>query len=240
MVLRVFCDFDGTVCREDVGNKLFRTFAGEHRAIEIVKDYLEDRIGARECLTREVEAVDDLSEAALDDFIAQFKLDPAFSRFVDFCKARSIPLTILSDGLDAYVEKILAENGHRDVRFAANHAEFVRDHSKTKLRVSFPHTDAECDQCGNCKRNHMITQSGDDDVIVYVGDGISDRCPVRYADIVFAKRQLIKYCQQQNITHHVFDTFADVQSRLEDVLRRKRIKHRREAVMARREVFLQG
>jgi 2-hydroxy-3-keto-5-methylthiopentenyl-1-phosphate phosphatase len=82
--------------------------------------------------------------------------------------------------------------------------------------------------------------SSDEDIIVYVGDGISDRCPVRYADIVFAKRGLLTYCQEQNITFHEFSTFRDVQRRLETILQQKRIRKRREAEMARRDVYMQG
>jgi 2-hydroxy-3-keto-5-methylthiopentenyl-1-phosphate phosphatase len=86
----------------------------------------------------------------------------------------------------------------------------------------------------------MLAQSADEDIVVYVGDGFSDRCPVNYADIVFAKRHLIKHCQQQNITYHEFQNFGDVQKKLEEVLQRKRIRHRREAAMARRDVYMQG
>ena len=111
---------------------------------------------------------------------------------------------------------------------------------REKLAVSFPYTDAECNLCGNCKRNHMLNTSADDDIIVYVGDGYSDRCPVRYADFVFAKRQLIKHCQEQNITYFEFNHFGDVQAKMEEIVQRKRIRHRQEAAMARREVFIQG
>jgi 2-hydroxy-3-keto-5-methylthiopentenyl-1-phosphate phosphatase len=151
-----------------------------------------------------------------------------------------VPLVILSDGLDFYVGRILQRHGLKRLPFFANHVDFVKDDGRTRLVPSFPYTDSECDRCANCKRNHMLTLSGDDDIIVYVGDGISDRCPIRYADIVFAKRRLIKYCQEQNITYHEFSDFADVRRRLEEIVRRKRIKKRREAEMARRETFLQG
>ena len=86
----------------------------------------------------------------------------------------------------------------------------------------------------------MLNVSADDDIIVYVGDGYSDRCPIRYADFVFAKRQLIKHCQEQNITYFEFNNFGDVQVKMEKIVQRKRIRHRQEAAMARREVFIQG
>jgi 2-hydroxy-3-keto-5-methylthiopentenyl-1-phosphate phosphatase len=63
---------------------------------------------------------------------------------------------------------------------------------------------------------------------------------VRYADFVFARRQLIKHCQQQNITYYEFNHFGDVQKKMEEILQRKRIRQRQEASMARREVYIQG
>lgn len=238
-MVRVFCDFDGTIAVRDVGDKLFRTFAGE-RAIEIVRRYLNGETNSRQCLTDECNAVESLTAEEFEKFIEQFDLDPFFGEFVEFCRQREIPIAVLSDGLDFYVSRILGRNGFASLPFFANHVEFVRQGSCTKLVPSFPYTDSECQQCANCKRNHILTLSGDDDVIVYVGDGISDRCPVRYADIVFAKKSLIQYCQQQNITYFEYTTFADVQKRLEAIVGKKRIKKRREAQMARREVFMQG
>ena len=238
-MMRVFSDFDGTIATDDVGSQLFRRFAGS-QAAEIVRHLLDGTITARECLTRECEAVADASRMKLEAFIDEFSLDPTFGGFVKFCQERSIPLVVLSDGLDFYVERMLKGNGFGDLPFFSNHLEFVQSGAVTKLVPSFPHTDAECLLCGNCKRNHVLTLSADDDIIVYVGDGISDRCPVKYADIVFAKGGLIRYCQEQNVTYHEFRNFDDVIQRLELILQRKRIKKRREAEMARREVFAQG
>jgi 2,3-diketo-5-methylthio-1-phosphopentane phosphatase len=239
LMVRVFCDFDGTTASHDVGEQLFRTFAGA-KAVEIVQGYLDGTVTAQQCLRRECAAVESVTPEELEQFTTQFALDPHFREFVLFCESREIPLVVLSDGLDFYVGRMLRRNGLERLPFFANHIEFSREGSSTKLVPSFPYADSECDQCANCKRNHLLTLSGDDDIIVYVGDGISDRCPIRYADIVFAKKSLISYCQQQNISYHEFRHFGDVRSRLEQLLQRKRIKKRREAEMARREVFSQG
>jgi 2-hydroxy-3-keto-5-methylthiopentenyl-1-phosphate phosphatase len=238
-MVRVFSDFDGTIAVEDVGSHLFRAFAGS-KANEIVHYYLDGTISARDCLTQECEAVGSASRAELEQFVDKFSLDPTFQSFVDLCKQRDIPVIVLSDGLDFYVDRLLKKNGFGYLPFFSNHLELIQQGSSTKLAPSFPHTDAECILCGNCKRNHLLTLSGDDDIIVYIGDGISDRCPVRFADIVFAKGRLIRYCQEQNVTYHEFKDFEDVTRRFELILQRKRIKKRREAEMARREVFAQG
>ncbi len=239
-MVRVFCDFDGTVCQTDVGRTLFKTFVGEAKAGEIVQRYFSGEISARESLRRECSAVAPLPVSRLEAFVDQFSVDRFFRPFVDFCRAAEIPVMILSDGLDFYVERILHAGGLGHLPWYANHLELKKEGDLVRLEVSFPYADSECEQCGNCKRNHILTGSADEDIIVYVGDGISDRCPIRYADVVFAKSGLIQYCQQANISYFDFEHFGDVQSRLGTLLRDRRLKKRREAEMARRDLFMQG
>lgn len=237
--VRIYCDFDGTVCTRDIGEEFFLSFAGN--AVQVIVDeLLRGEINSREWLKRACDAVPAMNREIFESYVDQFTVDPHFHAFREFAMQHGAMITVISDGLDAYVGRVLANAGLHDVPFFANHAEFVMVNGTPKLTVSFPHTDAECSACGNCKRNHMLAQSAEDDIIVYAGDGFSDRCPVGYADIVFAKRQLIKHCQQQNITYHEFQNFGDVQKKLEEILQHKRIRHRREAAMARRDVFMQG
>lgn len=237
-MLRIYCDFDGTAALQDVGSSLFRTFAGE-KANSIVADYLSGKINARDCLTKECEALGSIDRRSLETFVDGFQLDPTFSPFVRFCRSRGIPLTILSDGLDFYVRRILVNAGLEDVPWFANRAVWQETtNNMATLTPEFPYRDEHCDLCGNCKRNHIASLTPDDDAVVYIGDGISDRCPVRFADMVFAKKRLIRYCQEQNVSYWKFDTFDDVRQRLEPLVGRKRVKRRREAIMARRDLFI--
>ena len=238
-MVRVFCDFDGTVCPQDIGEEFFRAFAGD-AVQQIVDELLRGEIDSQQWLRRACDAVPSMTRAQFDAYIDLYAADPYFAQFVHFAEAQGAAVAVLSDGLDAYATRILFKAGLHRVPVFANHAEFVNMNGTPKLAVSFPSTDAECTACGNCKRNHILTQSADNDVIVYAGDGFSDRCPVRYADIVFAKRQLIKYCQQQNITYYEFTHFGDIQKKMEEIFHRKRIRRRQEASMARREVYMQG
>ncbi len=238
-MLRVYCDFDGTIVREDVGNRFFRTFAPGD-AERIVAGYLDGSMNARDCLAAECAAVPRMDRETFERFADGFRVDPTFPPFVDWCRDQAVPVMVLSDGLDAYVGRILADAGLSDLPFAANRAVFGELDGVPKLSAEFPHRDEACEQCGNCKRNHIVVTSGDDDVVVYVGDGISDRCPVRYADIVFARRSLIVYCQEQNITYHTFEDFNEVRWRLDRLRLEKRLRQRREAAVARKSVFMQG
>jgi 2-hydroxy-3-keto-5-methylthiopentenyl-1-phosphate phosphatase len=90
----------------------------------------------------------------------------------------------------------------------------------------------------------MLTASADDDLIVYIGEGYSDRCPARFADIIFAKDELLRFCQRENISYFAYATFADIQDRMKDIVnatsRKRGHRKRRQAEIARRNVLLGG
>jgi len=238
-MIRLYCDFDGTLSPVDVGDSLFRVLDGA-ASDEIVDAYHRGAINSRECLTRKCAAASPLDPAAFWGLIDGYELDPHAGELIALCARQEIPVTIVSDGLDLYIQRILSRHGLGHVPFVANKGVLVPCDGGCRLEVSFPWTDAECPQCGNCKRNHLLTQSADDDVIVYIGDGMSDRCPVRYADVVFAKGSLIRHCQEENITYHAVRHLGDVCLRLSNLLADRTVRRRREAAMARRDVFLHG
>jgi 2-hydroxy-3-keto-5-methylthiopentenyl-1-phosphate phosphatase len=48
MKLRIFCDFDGTVALNDVGNLLFTSFGNADHWWNLVEEWRERRMNARE------------------------------------------------------------------------------------------------------------------------------------------------------------------------------------------------
>jgi len=51
---------------------------------------------------------------------------------------------------------------------------------------------------------------GDRCEVAFVGDGYSDACAAGEADILFAKKDLLQYCQSKNIAYNEFSNFRDV------------------------------
>lgn len=205
--IAILCDFDGTVAGDDVGNLLFRTFADESESKAVVDEWKQGLISSRECLEREC-ALASFSREELDGFVKQRKLDAYFKDFLDFIRKRGMEIVIVSDGLDYYIEKMLLRHGAGDVEFFANQL-VLADHSP---RVEFPYYDLmECTDCGNCKRHHLEKFKSAGFYVVYVGNGLSDRCPAEYADLVFAKGDLLTYCLDKEIDHVRFENFRDVE-----------------------------
>ena len=238
MPLRLFVDFDGTITREDVGNIFFRTFGGP-ACDELVRRFRAGEISAAACFRGEAEAMGRVDPRALEVLIDARQVDASFGNLVSFCRARGVPLMIVSDGLDLYIRRILENNGWGGVPFLSNEAALVRpaEDGRSEISVTFPHADAACDRCACCKRDFMLTVSAEEDIIAYVGEGFSDRCPVRYADIVFAKDALQTYCQNENISYYPYASFNDVISRLAGLLDRVRLRSRARAAAERRAAF---
>jgi 2-hydroxy-3-keto-5-methylthiopentenyl-1-phosphate phosphatase len=237
----VYVDFDGTITKQDVGNVFFSTFGG-NRCRELVEEYRSGWLSAADCFRLETEALGVLDLDEADRFLDAQEVDQSFAGFVEYCTLRNFPLTVVSDGLGYYIRRILRREGLDQLTVFANTFEPHAGGSGrgSAMRVGFPFADEECDRCGCCKRNVLLTRSSDTDCIVYIGDGYSDRCPVRYADIVFARGDLQAYCQRENISYYLYSSFGDISTRLDRLSEERKFRSRREASRLRQRAFLQG
>jgi 2,3-diketo-5-methylthio-1-phosphopentane phosphatase len=203
----ILCDFDGTVAQDDVGNLLFGTFTRNGQSSEVVRLWKTGKISSRECLEREAELAR-VDETRLERFVSKRRLDPYFKDFHDFATRRGMTVAIMSDGLDFYIERMLIRNGLGHIEFFSNHLTIDGE----RLSVDFPHYDKlDCTDCGCCKTSHLLRFKEQGYYVVYVGDGLSDRCPCESADMVFAKGDLKRHCEANHIDHVVFENFRDVE-----------------------------
>ena len=178
---KIFVDFDGTITKHDIGNEFFRKFGNEAESLRVVAKWKAGEMSGRDLTMKEAEYVH-VNETEALKFIEPFEIDSTFKDFVSYCKANSIELTVLSDGLDFYIKRIFELNAISGVPFYSNIVHF----ESGGLRIEFPY-ESDCSKCGNCKGHQILTRTGIDDVVVYIGNGFSDRCAVQYADIIFAK-----------------------------------------------------
>ena len=202
MKYQVLVDFDGTIATVDTTDLLLERFA-DPRWQEIEDDWKAGRIGSRECMLRQVDLVRATPDA-LDAFVATIEIDPAFPNFVALCRSRGLAVSVVSDGLDRTVAKVLARHG-LDLPYSANHLEWL---GNDRWRLGFPHARDDCRVLsGNCKCQFAKAPAGT--LRVVVGDGRSDFCVAGEADLVLAKGALARHAAASAMPHVPFETFAE-------------------------------
>jgi len=202
---KIYTDFDGTIALNDVGDSLFATFAGE-KWHEPIQDWKKGLISSKELYLREWEMTR-LSPEQLEQFSDIQQIDPYFKDFVEYCTQHNYPLVVLSDGFDFYIKRILKKAGLDFLPVYANVLSFQNDN---KVIPEFPYFGKGCPNCANCKGYHITKNQQQGELVVYIGDGLSDRCGVEQADIIFAKDDLKTYCLENSIAFFEFQNFKDV------------------------------
>lgn len=225
----IFCDFDGTITRRDVGDALFQTFG-------IFEPYhtflLEGKISVAEYYRTATSATSyDFNEMSVRIFAEQMEMDAYFPAFYEYCRLQNFPLTIVSDGFHEYIQPILKANGIIDADVRANFLSF----QETGSEPIFPAESENClCFCASCKRNVMLSTSPIEALFVYIGDGLSDTCVASHADIIFAKGALAAFCNEHRIPHYTFHTFFDILHITKKLVGSNKIKHRRQAELLRK------
>lgn len=206
----IFCDFDGTVARRDVGYSLFHHFSGG-RNEALIPDWKAGRLSSRDCLRQEAAMVS-ITPAKLDVFLESLELDPGFPDFVEITRRAGVELQILSDGLDLYIQPLLSRYGLDDLPVRSNHGRIEED----RLVIEFPRPPKTCPRCGTCKgeviEDYRAEHAGNGTVcrVAFVGDGYSDACAAGQADLLLAKKDLAQYCISRAIPYTAYRDFHEV------------------------------
>ncbi len=202
----ILCDFDGTISTHDMGYVLINRFsAGDWEAID--REFCEGKIGSKEAYSRIAKILQG-NEGTLLDFVKNHSnIDPYFTSFYQYCLGKNIDVKIVSDGLDFYIKTALEIHHLSEIPFYANCTHFPEGGD---VNISFPHASEDCGLCGTCKKRLIQVHRQTYDTILFVGNGLSDRCAAKEADFVFAKDSLYTYCIDQDITCHYFQNFHEI------------------------------
>ena len=194
--MRVFIDFDNTVTLVDVLSQLIEQFSINDDWMALEEAWRSGEISAKDCLIGQMKGVR-IYQGELNEYLKIIEVDPYFSKLIDLLIERGIEINIVSDNFESIIKSILDNNGIKGVSVYANHLRVFRN----RLFPSFPHQNPECLLCAHCKKIHFVKEAHSmEDPIIYIGDGQSDICPAKEADIVLAKGVLLKYLKNQKLS----------------------------------------
>lgn len=220
----VLVDFDGTLAEADIGNRFFHRFTrDEKKWSELIDDWKQERLSARQCLAFEC-ALTDVEEAAALEFFDGFSLAPGAVEFLAAARSTGHEVVVASDGLEIYVSRLLSRAG-LEIPFSANRVRFeppgpLPEYASGgpsvplpdgRIAAARPGAPAGCGRCGNCKGAILeAALAGGAGRTILVGDGYSDRCAAAVAEVVYAKDDLLGYCRQRGIPARAFTALEDV------------------------------
>ena len=201
----VFFDFDNTITTVDVLDELIQKFSINGDWIRYEKSWKDGKIGSKECIEAQLKGVR-VDRDILNKYLNTIKLDPSFPKLLALLKRYNLNPEILSDSFSHFIHTILKHHNIRNLRVYANTLRFEGQ----RLIPSFPYRNAQCKRCAHCKSAHLIKPSMAHKTTIYIGDGLSDICPSKEADIVFAKDNLIEYLKKEKKACLEFKHLKDV------------------------------
>lgn len=218
--MQVFCDFDGTVTTVDTTDQVLSRLAAPAWE-QIEADWRAGQITAAACMRAQIALIEG-DDAALDSVLDEIELAEGFTDFVAWCDDHGVPLTIVSDGVDYFIQRILRRHGVGDLPVVSN-----RLGGQPGARsLSQPHWRDGCAAgSGVCKCEAAIKRlsAGSPPKLVYVGDGCSDFCVSGRADLLFARDDLAAYAAGRGQAHHLFNSFHDVVAVLAPMVEARRV-----------------
>lgn len=209
----IVCDFDGTITTEDTLDLLVQRFApGVWETME--KGLLSGELTLTQAMEEEFRQVRVTEREVVEYVLGRVQMRGGFGEFVQWASAHHHELVVVSSGIRTLIDPILAAAGVPYLHTHAGDALFTREGAL----LAFPPSPVGCsDDCGHCKRETIRAHAPFPGPLVYVGDGFSDFCPSREADIVFARDALATHLEGEGIRFHRFEDFHEVVSILESL-----------------------
>jgi 2-hydroxy-3-keto-5-methylthiopentenyl-1-phosphate phosphatase len=207
----VMCDFDETIVSPDTGVVILDKFAdGDWRNLERL--YESNEMSLEEVMRRQFSMVKATKNSMIEEVETSVSFRPGFEELVKTCYQRSVPLIVVSYGLDFCIEHLLEKAG-----------------LSRKIKVHSPRTRLDSNGIGlvfpklrlkgsvNLKDEMVKHYKQRTRKVIYVGDGASDLPAAKAADVRFAIRGsvLARLCEQERVQHSQITSFGPVLRALE-------------------------
>jgi HAD superfamily phosphoserine phosphatase-like hydrolase len=213
MTIIVFSDFDGTISKEDVLDKLIINKYGKLTQKDAEYKLLENKITFENYLynyfDKDGVLGNLLSEKELELVTCDKSLiDEHFEKFYSSCVSRGIKFYITSSGFYSIIRSMLP--------FVTPSKIFANDLIDNKV-VFHNHNIKSINKreiIQRCKHLYSLNGSSEENKIIYIGDGLSDFGVIDIVDILYVKRNSILHNHLIKINfekqYKLFNSFEDI------------------------------
>ena len=209
--LLIACDFDGTITQNDTLHLIVARY-GERGLWEAIEPRLRaGELTLEQAMQAEFAGVRATPEQVRELVLAEAGLRAGFPDFVAWARDGGHRLVVLSSGFRSVIDAVLGHWGLGHLEVASHEADFTPE----GCRLVWADRGERCAICGRrCKRHDVRTRLAGE-TLVLIGDGISDRCVARMADVVFARAHLARDLAIDGVAYTPFEDFDQVREELE-------------------------
>jgi len=201
----VLTDFDDTAAAQNVAEMLLNQF-GDPNWKDVRQRFRDGRMSLKEyqeITFRDINADRATMQAYAKDHA---NLRPFFKELWRFCQSNGIPMAVVSQGLDFYIQAVLDREGVANVPVYAVDTEFEGG----KISFHYNHTIPGKEEAGNSKGFIVESFQQKGAYVFFAGDGHSDLEAARVANVTFAHRNLANFCDDEKIPYQPFEDFKGV------------------------------
>lgn len=209
----IFSDFDGTITKIDTLKFLLDNF-GASNWMEIEYKVKDGSMSEREALQAEFSTLNVSWIEAIESILESIDIDSGFAEFIEWIERIEMKFVILSGGVHEIIEPILKREGLKNIEVRANNVQITGK----KWRLIPSDKPKIKNNCNHCKTCSIVEMKDSGWRTIFIGDGLTDRCPAESADLVFAKDELAEFCLEQKLDFIPYKDFSDIKNTLEKYL----------------------
>jgi 2-hydroxy-3-keto-5-methylthiopentenyl-1-phosphate phosphatase len=209
--LLIACDFDGTITQRDTLHLIVGRYGDEGLWQAIEPRLRAGEMTLEQAMQEEFAGVRATPEQVRELVLREAGVRAGFPELVGWARRRGHRLVVLSSGFRSVIDAVLGSVGLGHLEIASHEAEF----SPQGARLVWSDRGERCAVCGRRCKRHDVRARRAGEVLVLIGDGVSDRCVAKMADVVFARAHLARDLVLDGVPFTPFDDFHEVREALE-------------------------
>lgn len=219
----IFTDFDGTVTLQDSNDYLTDNIGfGYPKRKQLNIDILNGQASFRKGFEEMLQSIHKPFDECIQYLLENIQLDPGFKETFHWAQENDVPIIVVSSGMKpiikALIQDLIGEDAIDKIEIVSNDVKINDD--RTWEIVYRDESDFGHDKSRAIRPYREARSKDSKQKLFYCGDGVSDLSAAKETDLLFAKRgkDLVTYCQRENVPFTQFDSFKDILEDIESVL----------------------
>jgi HAD superfamily phosphoserine phosphatase-like hydrolase len=217
-----FLDYDGTLTTHECNEIVLQRFVGDAwRPLEA--EAQADRMGHAEVFDRQIGLIRAPRTELLGALVAEAAPAPGLPTFLAQLEARGGRAVIVSAGLREAIAAVWSRDKLPPVELHASELVGGGPQGGPPYRLAFSGVLGDCPRCGPkaCKGAALRALRRPGELVIAFGDGASDVCPAREADLTFARGHLAERCAAEELEWRELNDFGTVLAQVDEWLARR-------------------